>query len=130
MAFFSLLIGWLVPTAHATVLNQAGLENGAGVSGMWEEICQTLPFCDIGNQAPDVLSTKILDIISGLVVGIAIAFVIYAGIRLIMAQGDDQGLAEAKTIVTYALVGLVLSVVGRALILFIATDLLPRLLGQ
>jgi glucose uptake protein GlcU len=50
----------------------------------------------------------------GLIGLVAIATLVYAGIRMVTANGNDKTISEAKQTVTYALTGLVLSVLAYA----------------
>lgn len=130
MRILLVLFGSLVPAAaHAKVIDSA-LNKGAGVAQMWASICSTLPFCDVGNEAPAFFATKVTNFIFGIIIAAAILTIMFAGLRLISSAGSDDRMAEAKKTVGFALGGLVLAILGRSIILFIANSLLPRLLGS
>lgn len=133
MALLSLLHRWLVPVAQAVVLENAGSwsPSGApnpGVQMMWARICRTLPFCGVGPAAPAFFVGKVIRFIFLAIGGIAVLMIIYAGIKLIIAQGSDEALTEARKIVLYAAAGIVLSIIGNALIVYISSVVLPQAL--
>ena len=115
------LLALLIGTAHA----QDGVGSGPGVSEMWGMICTALPYCDIGTGAPAFFSSRIVAFIFPLIVAAAVCVVIYAGIKMII--GGEEGLTEAKSIITYALVGLVLSILTTSIFVFVGGYLLPFL---
>lgn len=118
-AFFSFFAA-LVPKAHA-FLEQIGTA-GPGVGGMWSQICGSL-FCTFGGSSGDqtvfALARKVTNFTSMVIGGAAVAVVVYAGIRMIAAQGKDDQIAEARKIIIYALVGLALAIIAPAVIAFV-----------
>lgn len=114
MGFFHFLAGawsFLVPSAEAQVLKDIG-DRGPGVEDMWDEICDILPFCEVGRAAPALLSLKISSFLLRMIGGVAVLVLIYAGIRLIASRGNEEDQTEAKKIVLYALLGVVLAIVA------------------
>jgi len=110
-----------IETAHAQV------GSGPGVDAMWETICSTLPYCDLGTNAPAFFSQRIVNFIFPLIVGAAVCVVIYAGIKMI--TGGEEGYTEAKTIIMYGLVGIVLATLTGSVFVFIGSYLMPLLVG-
>ena len=110
-------IGRFASVAHAQVLQNVGTAN-PGVSSMWKTICATMPFCSIGTGAPALLFLKITGFLLVMIGGVAAAALIYAGIRIIMSRGQDEGMSEGKKIATYALLGLVLAIIADAVVLY------------
>lgn len=108
-----------VGTAHAQV------GSGPGVDEMWGTICGTLPYCDLGTGAAAFFSQRIVNFLFPLAVGVAICAIIYAGIKMI--TGGEEGFTEAKTIMMYALGGLVLATLTGTIFVFVGGYLLPRL---
>lgn len=117
MAFFHPLIGFLIPKAHA-ILSDVG-SGGAGVDGMWESICSTLPFCGLGAGGPEFIVFKILDFIFAIIAGAAVLVIIWAGLKLIFAAGNEEAQGEAKKIILYALGGLILAILGETIKTFV-----------
>lgn len=117
MDFLLALIG--IDVAHAQV------GSGPGVDEMWSTICSTLPFCDLGTEAPAYFSQKLVIFIFPLIVAAAVCVIIYAGIKMI--TGGEEGFTEAKTIITYAVVGIILAMLTTAIFVFIGSFLLPKL---
>lgn len=114
---FLLLIGFQI--AHAQV------GSGPGVDEMWSTICSTLPYCDLGTDAPREFSQKIVNFLFPLIIAAAVCVIIYAGIKMIM--GGEEGFTEAKTIIEYAAIGLVLATLTGTIFVFIGSWLLPKL---
>lgn len=108
-----------IGVAHAQV------GSGPGVDEMWSTICSTLPFCDLGTGAPAYFSQKIVTFVFPLIVAAAVCVVIYAGIKMI--TGGEEGFTEAKTIITYAVIGIILAVLTGSIFVFIGSFLLPLL---
>ncbi len=117
MRLLSLLIG----TAHAA----EPVGSGPGVDEMWETICSALPYCSVGTSAPAFFSQRIVNFLFPLIVAAAVCVIIYAGIKMITAS--EEGYGEAKTIMTYAVIGLVLSILTGAIFVFVGGYLLPAL---
>lgn len=120
MNAFLLFFVALVPKAHA-FLEQIGTA-GQGVAAMWSQICSSL-FCTFGGLSGDqtvfALARKVTNFTSMVIGGAAVAVVIYAGIRMIAAQGKDDQIAEARKMIIYALVGLALAIIAPAVIAFV-----------
>lgn len=129
MTLLPVLLGLLIPVAHAVTLNQVGFADGPGVASMWISICQTLPFCDIGAGAAQLLVTKISTAIFMMISVVAVIMIIYSGIQLTMSQGSADSLSDAKKIIMYALVGIALALLAHAIVLYVATWVIPVLLG-
>lgn len=115
--FFSFLVG----TAHA----QAG--DGPGVSEMWNTICTTLPFCHIGTDAPAFFAQRLVNFLFPLIVAAAVCAVVYAGIKMI--TGGEDGYGEAKTIIWYTGLGLILALLTSTIFAFVGSYLAPLLFG-
>lgn len=54
------------------------------------------------------------------ITGVAsVLIVIYAGLKYVTADGDSNTISQAKSTITYALVGLIVSSVAQAIIIFV-----------
>lgn len=118
-SIFSFLMT-LIPKAHA-FLEEIGTA-GPGVGSMWSQICGSL-FCTFGGSSGDqtvfALVRKVTNFTSMVIGGAAVAIVVYAGIRMITAQGKDDQVAEARKMIIYALVGLGLAIIMPAVVSFV-----------
>lgn len=121
MTIFLALLSRLVPTAHAVTLNQTGTAVNDSIAQMWLTICNTLPFCGVGIDAPRLFACKIGRFIFGSLSGVAVGIVIYAAIRMMLSEGDESAIAESKKMIAYAAGGMVLSMVAWALVPFVAS---------
>ncbi len=108
-----------------TAFAQGGLGEGPGVSEMWSIICSTLPFCDIGTDAPAFFAQRIVNFLFPLIVAAAVCAVIYAGIKMI--TGGEDGYGEAKTIIWYTGIGLILAILTSTIFAFVGSYLVPLL---
>ena len=79
----------------------------------------TVPFCSVGTGAPALLFLKISGFLLMMIGGVAVAALIYAGIKIILSRGQDEGMSEGKKIAMYALLGLVLAIIADALVLYV-----------
>jgi hypothetical protein len=114
----SALINALVPKAFAVTLEQLGASNG-GVSAMWGEIKSIFPHTDWGSQGPVLLMLKVVAFVLTLIGGAAVAVIVFGGIRMTMFVLDENGVAETKKMVMYALIGVVLAIASNAIILYV-----------
>ncbi len=120
MHFLHAIVGFLIPSAHAQIVSNIGNAN-PGVAGMWQSVCNTVPFCGVGRGAPKLIYLKVTNVLLLLIGGIAVAVLIYAGIKLTISRGNDEGLTDAKKIATYAAAGLILAVIADAVVLYVIT---------
>jgi hypothetical protein len=112
--------------------NHWSVENGEthpAVIQMWGTVCDVLPFCNVGANAPILFASKIVSFIFEIITGIAVLVLIYAAIKLIISQGNDEALGEAKKIGLWALGGVALSITAQAVVLYFRNVLLPGALG-
>ena len=120
---FRFLMALTTPVAHAVRLENAGQDGPGGaspaVAAMWAQICNVLPFCTIGADGPAFIAAKISRFILSLITGTAICFLIYAGIRVTISQGDEEGVGVAKKTAMYALLGIALTIMAQAIIYYI-----------
>ena len=123
------LIGLLIPQAHAVLLNQAGSQN-QGVQTMWQQICMVMPFCNVGPNAPRFFVGKVIHFALYAITAIAVCMIIYAGIKLVISQGSDEAFTDAKKIILYALAGIALAMLGQAIMVYISTVVLRQILGS
>lgn len=115
MRIFLLLIGLLIPGASA----QDFASQGPGVSDMWAMICSTLPFCNVGTGAPALVADRGMALIMPLVTGVAVCSALYAGIQLMMGQGNSDGVGKAKKTLFYAIAGMVLMLIVTSIFRFV-----------
>lgn len=60
----------------------------------------------------------------GLIGGVSILFIILGGYFILTSQGDTQKLANGKSYITYAVIGLLLAIFGFVFTTVIAVDIL------
>lgn len=116
------VISLFIPTAHA-FLREAFLSTaGPGVSGMFNTICSGGIFCVFGSSSGMTtvvnLARMVTRMVASVVGGLAVAVIVYAGIRMMAARGSDEGITEARKIAVWALVGLALAMLAPAIVDF------------
>ncbi|MDD5623128.1 MAG: hypothetical protein PHI23_00240 [Candidatus Peribacteraceae bacterium] len=90
----------------------------AANSAFWGDYCSAFgTYCGDGRYFIIHLSDRIATMIFGVIGGGSVAAVIYAGVKLTIS--GEQGKEEAKKIVTYALAGLVLAIMGSAIVRYV-----------
>lgn len=116
----------LIPSAHAQLAG-VGSSNPA-VANMWSTICSTVPFCALSaNSAPGYFAGKVILIVQSLITAVAIIMIIYASIQLSAVSVDESRKDEAKKIITYALAGIVLTLISGTLINYLLVEVFPDL---
>jgi hypothetical protein len=113
MSTAALLFGSFVGTAHAQDL-----------WGLWQPACSPLqPGCGQGpaniftNTFPN-LAVFMLQIATAL----AVLFIVWAGIQLVLNMGDESKIGQQKTGIFYALAGLFTAIVSQLIVSFVATQ--------
>ena len=112
------LLGMFIPVAIAETLDDAG-SGAPGVSQMWQMICNVMPCSVNGGNLVTVFAGKIINFIFPLTSVVAVIMVIYAGINIVISNGSDEKVTEAKKIMTVAGVGVVLSILTTAILNFV-----------
>jgi len=67
--------------------------------------------------------TSIINFFLGLLGLIAVAFLIYAGILMVTAGGNDEQIGKAKKIITYAVIGIVIILLSYTIVTFVTSSL-------
>lgn len=60
----------------------------------------------------------------GLIGGVAILFIIYGGYLILTSRGDPSQLNKGRTNITYAIIGLLLAILGFVFVQVITRDIL------
>lgn len=71
-----------------------------------------------------VFATRIIDALLALAGSVALILIIVGGIRWITSQGDPKALAQARTTLTYAIIGLFLVLTS-----FLILNIIGEILG-
>lgn len=87
-----------------------------------------LPSAADENSIRSVITAIINAILSFLAL-IAVAMVIFAGIRLVLSQGEDDAKDKAKKTIIFALIGLVVVLFARVIVNLVAQYLASRVGG-
>ena len=121
--FFSLaLIASLAVGAIATIPTPAYADNDLnGVAcdnPKLDEDQRAALGCDQNQTAPSVATTIINSIISILAV-VSVIMIVFAGQRYMVAMGDPGKISQAKNMILYGVIGLVIALLAFAIVNFI-----------
>lgn len=112
----------VVAAAYGWVLISSTQVMAAGAPGYCGDACKLdqanslgIPTVTVGNAATEIIGT--LSFISAVLSAI---FIIVAGIRYITSSGNSQRTESAKQTLTYAVIGLIISVLAFSIVNFIA----------
>lgn len=78
--------------------------------------------CDSDAQVPNVVTNIIRGVISVLGV-VAVVVIVFAGQRYIVAQGDPGKVTQARNMLIYAVIGLVVAILAFAIVSFLQTNI-------
>ena len=118
MIAFTSLLGTMIPRASAAVIEQLG-QGAPGIDGMWDQLKQTFPHTDMGSGGLAFLLLMLTNMILRFIGGIAVLMIVYGGIRMIMTVYDENSHGEAKKIVISACVGLILTMLADAVVMYV-----------
>lgn len=108
----------LVPRAHAAVIEQIGA-GSPGIDGMWDDLKNIFPHTDLGTQGLAFVLLMFTNFILRFIGGVAVLIIIYGGIRMTMTVADENAHGEAKKIVLYACLGLILTIGADGIVLYV-----------
>ncbi len=118
MIRFLSIIGMVIPRAHAAVIEQLG-SGAPGIDRMWMEVKSFFPHTDLGSQGFNFVILLAINLILRFIGGLAVLIIMYGGIRMIMTVADETAHGEAKKIVMYACLGLILTIGADGIILYV-----------
>jgi len=67
--------------------------------------------------------TLIINYFLGILGLVAVAFLIYAGILMVTAGGNDEQIGKARKIITYAVIGIVIILLSWTIVTFVTSSL-------
>lgn len=120
---------FFIPIAHAREWTLQGVGDGPGVRDMFTRICAVMPFCAEGPQIAVTFTVKLITFIFAILSGAAVCVLLYAAIKFIMSQGNEEGIEEAKKITKWALGGLILAITAEAIVYYFVNVVVPQLVG-
>ncbi|MBI2636210.1 hypothetical protein HYW84_02685 [Candidatus Peregrinibacteria bacterium] len=118
MAFIRLLYGILLPRAGATALEQLG-SGAPGIADMWMDLKSIFPHTDLGSQGLTFIVLMFTNIILRFIGGVAVIMIMYGGVRMIMTVADENAHGEAKKVVMYSCLGLILAIGADGIVMYV-----------
>ncbi len=109
-----LLLGLSLNTQSALAYNFAK-DSGLSITG------DKAGFDPSAVTSPEIIIGNVIQAILGLLGIVFLAFMIYAGITWMTAQGNDQKVTKAKQMITEAIVGLIIVVAAYAIAYFVVS---------
>ena len=88
---------------------------------LFDDYCTTLhpTACGVGSGFGAAVALRVGNFFAALVGGAAAIAIMYGGIKLMSAGGNEQGKEEAKKIITVAVIGLILAIMAEGFIIFV-----------
>lgn len=80
-------------------------------NGIWKGVCKDGSFNGIG-----VVLANVINLLTTLTIIVTVFFIMYGGFQYITSSGNEKGVEKAKQTITYALIGLIVALVGRMLV--------------
>lgn len=105
---------FLLPTWYKYLIAAGKMEDVGGR-------CVTVVDLQVADLALILLA--VLDIVLRLAGLVAVAYVVYGGVKFITSQGDPDGSKKARQTIINALIGVVLALFATTLVAFIGTRL-------
>lgn len=65
---------------------------------------------------PDGIITKIVKLLSQVIGFVAVIMIMFGGLKYVMSQGDPANTKTAKDTILYAVIGLVVAIVGQSIV--------------
>ena len=96
-----------------------------GVATMWEQIMSVFPYSKADANLPQIIAARIIDLVTNVVGIAAVIAIVYAGVLVTSAGGDDGKLSQAKTTIMYALVGVAIVMLGQLVMLYMCGTIFP-----
>lgn len=112
------IVGTFITRAYASSLEQLGT-GAPGIDNMWAELKSFFPHTDMGSQGLTYLLLIITNFILRFIGGVAVLLIVYGGIRMIMTVASETSHDEAKKIIQYAAIGLILTMGADAIVLYV-----------
>ena len=119
MKFLFIILGISPTTAFAIGLDEIG---GRNATGMWRDVCSTLPYCGDGSGANGVaiITGIVINTVLWAIGSAAVVIILYAAIRLITSAGNDETIRKAwKEMIFYAALGLIFAVLADVIVNYV-----------
>ena len=84
------------------------------------------PIPDVGGTGTGDIRTTILDILQtvlSFMALVAVVFIVVAGIRLVVSQGEEAEKDKAKKTIIYVIIGLIVIILAQAIVDFVASQI-------
>ena len=85
--------------------------------------CANLSYDKNPISGNDGIIIKVANVVAFAAGAVAVFMVVYGGFRYIISNGDPAKITSARQVITYALIGLVVTVLARSIIVFVINRL-------
>ncbi len=75
-----------------------------------------------GNKITSATVEDIMEVVFGIAGAVALLIIVLAGLRYTTSQGDPSSTAKAKSAIIYALIGLMIALLGFAIVRFVVRN--------
>jgi hypothetical protein len=127
-SIFPLIRFLFLPTALAAGVDDIGAAS-PGVGSMWGYIRATFPFSGADTNLPTIIMGRVVSLVTSVVGIAAVIAIVYAGLLVASAGGDDGKFTQAKTTIMYALVGVAIVMLGQTILLYMCGTIFPIIFG-
>lgn len=104
---------------YLSVRLTAALDRGQALCDTHKDASGNAITCETGLPSPDAGTAQIhqvLSIVFGIAAALAVLFIVVSGLRFVLAQGNPQEVAKARSTIIYALIGLVIAIAAEAIV--------------
>lgn len=90
-----------------------------------QDIFGPVPDIGGGGDADDIRMTilEILRVVLSFMALVAVVFIVIAGIRLVVSQGEEAEKDKAKKTIIYVIIGLIVIILAQAIVDFVASQI-------
>lgn len=86
-------------------------------NGIWKGVCNDGTGNGIASVA--ILLSNVINLLMNVSFVLAVSFIMYGGFKYVTSSGNDKGVESAKQTITYAIIGLLVTITGKMLVLFV-----------
>ena len=104
--------------ASASSIEQLG-SGSPGIDTMWTELKGIFPHTDLGSGGLAFFVLLLTNLILRFIAGIAVLMIVYGGIKMMTTVADENAQSEAKKVVIFACLGLILAIGADAIVMYV-----------
>jgi|SRR6185369_5786669 len=83
--------------------------------------CGEIGICANKTHTIDQAFGNVVQLLLSMIGGLSVIFILYGGFRYVISRGDPAHIKESKEIIIYAIMGIIVAVMGFAVVGFVAS---------